>query len=117
DWETSEKSVTVEWTCTDAGCGVDWVEVRLDDGSYVTVAASERTFSNLAAGEHTVDVRAYDKAGNMVEASVTFTVSDDGGGISALLVGGIVLLVIVVAAIVIMMMRRKKAGSTPPPME
>jgi hypothetical protein len=116
-WETSEKSVTVTWTCTDVGCGIDRVEVRLDDGSYVTVTASERTFSNLEAGEHTADVRAYDKAGNMVDASVTFSVSDEGGGISALLIGGIVLLVIIIAAIAVMLMRRKNVGTTPPPTE
>jgi hypothetical protein len=116
-WETSDKSVTITWTCTDVGCGVDRIEVRLDDGSFVTVTASEKTFSNLEAGEHQVDVRVYDKAGNMVDASVAFSVSDEGGGISALLVGGIVLAIIVLAAVAVMLMRRKKAGTTPPPTE
>ncbi len=96
--ETENKSVTVTWTCTDTGCGIDRIEVRIDGGDYVSVGtASEHTFSDLVAGEHTVDVRAYDKAGNMVETSVVFTISE-GGGMSALLIGGIVLAVIALAA-------------------
>jgi len=116
DWETGEDAVTVTWTCTDVGCGIDRVEVRIDDGTYISVGtASERAFSSLEAGEHTVDVRAYDKAGNMVEASVVFTVTEGGGGISAVLVGGIVLAIIIVAAAAVVLMRRKKAGTPPAP--
>ena len=117
-WETTESEVTVTWTCTDVGCGVSRIEVRLDDGSYVSVGlASERTFEELAAGEHTVDVRVFDKAGNTDEASVTFTVAEDGGGVSGLLIGGIVLLLVILALAAMMLMRKKKAGSTPPPAE
>jgi hypothetical protein len=116
EWETEDASVTVTWTCTDAGCGIDRIEVRLDDGSYVSVGtASQRIFSSLEVGEHTVHVRAYDKAGNMVEDSVAFTVAEGGGGISAVLVGGIVLAIIIVAALAVVLMRRKKAGTPPAP--
>jgi subtilase family serine protease len=57
-------------------------------------------------------VRAYDKAGNMVEASVDFTVTE-GGGISALVIAGIVLAIIVVAVLAVMLMRRKKSPAPP----
>ena len=114
--ETEETSVTITWTCTDTGCGIERIEVRLDDGSYVSVGTdSERTFSDLAVGEHTVDVRAYDKAGNMVEASVDFTVSEGGGGISGAVIAGIVLAIIVILVVAVVLMRRKKTPS--PPME
>jgi hypothetical protein len=116
-WETEDKSVTVTWTCTDVGCGIDRIEVCIDGGAFTPVGTvSERIFSDLEAGEHTVDVRAYDKAGNMVETSVDFTVTE-GGGISALLIGGIVLAIIVLAAVAVMLMRRKKASAPPPPMQ
>ncbi|MDH3364567.1 MAG: Ig-like domain-containing protein [Thermoplasmata archaeon] len=113
-WETSDQSVTIEWTCSDAGCGIDRIEVCIDGGSYFSVGtASECAFSDLEAGEHTVEVRAYDKAGNTGEAAVTFTVAEDGGGISALVIAGIVLVIIVLAALAVMLMRRKKAPAPP----
>ncbi|UCE80633.1 MAG: carboxypeptidase regulatory-like domain-containing protein [Methanobacteriota archaeon] len=117
--ETEDKVVIIEWTCDDAGCGIDRIEVCIDDGSFVSVGtASEHTFSDLEVGEHTVEVRAYDKAGNMVEESVTFSVTDEDGGVSALLIGGIVVLaIIILAAVAVMLMRKKKAGTTPPPPE
>ncbi len=112
-WETEDKSVTVTWTCTDTGCGIDRIEVCIDGEAFVSVGtASERVFSDLEAGEHTVDVRAYDEAGNMVEESIVFTVTEDTG-ISALLIGGIVLAIIVLAAVAVMLMRRKKTPAPP----
>ena len=121
-WETENKSVTVIWTCADAGCGVDRIEVCIDGGAFTSVGtASERIFSDLEAGEHKVDVRAYDKVGNMVEESVVFTVTE-GAGISTLLIGGIVLAVIVLAAaavavLTIMRRRTKGPGADEPPPE
>jgi hypothetical protein len=112
--ETEETSVTVTWTCTDTGCGIDRIEVCIDGGSYVSVGtASQRTFSDLAVGDHTVDVRAYDRAGNMVEASIDFTVTEGGGGISALAIAGIVILIVVILAVAVILMRRKKTPSPP----
>jgi hypothetical protein len=112
--ETEDATITVTWTCTDVGCGIDRIEVCIDGGSYVSVGtASERTFSDLAVGDHTVDVRAYDKAGNVVEASVDFTITEGGGGISALMIGGIVLAIIVIAVVAVMLMRRKKSPAPP----
>ncbi|MCJ7489280.1 MAG: Ig-like domain-containing protein, partial [Thermoplasmata archaeon] len=112
-WETEDRAVTVTWTCTDTGCGIDRIEVCIDGGAFTTVGTvSERIFSDLEAGEHTVDVRAYDKAGNMVEESVVFTVNE-GGGISALLIGGIVLAIIVLVAAAVILMRRKKTPAPP----
>jgi hypothetical protein len=114
--ETDSRSVTVTWTCDDVGCGIDRIEVCLDDGTYVSVGTvSEHSFEDLDVGGHTVDVRVYDKAGNTAEASVTFAVTE-GGGISALLIGALVIAFVVLAAVAVMLMRRKKEG-TPPMVE
>ncbi|MFP4608333.1 MAG: Ig-like domain-containing protein, partial [Candidatus Aenigmatarchaeota archaeon] len=67
--------VTVEWNATDNTTGIDYFEVRLDGGNWIDVGTDTNyTFSNLDDGEHTVDVKAWDKAGNNHVESVTFTV-------------------------------------------
>jgi hypothetical protein len=116
-WETEDTSVTIEWTCTDTGSGVDRVEVSLDGGSFESAdTATEHTYDGLAAGEHTVEVRVYDDAGNMAESSVTFTVSE-GGGISTIVLVGILLVVVIVVVAAVMLLKRKKKAAPPPIVE
>ncbi|UJG44426.1 MAG: caspase family protein [Candidatus Heimdallarchaeum endolithica] len=66
--------VTVTWTGSD-NVGIDHYEVRIDSGSWTNVGtATSHTFTGLSDGSHTVDVNAYDAAGNVGSDSVTFTV-------------------------------------------
>ncbi len=68
-------SVTVSWTASDAGSGIDRYDVRIDGGSWIDVGtATAHDFAGLSDGEHTVDVKAVDNAGNEVSATVTFDV-------------------------------------------
>ncbi|MHA1364713.1 MAG: Ig-like domain-containing protein, partial [Candidatus Freyarchaeota archaeon] len=63
--------VTVSWTGSD-DVGIDHYEVRIDGGSWINVGTSTSyTFTGLADGSHTVDVNAYDAAGNVGSDSVT----------------------------------------------
>jgi len=67
--------VAVSWSGSDADSGIDYYEVRIDSGSWIYKATStSHTFSNLADGSHTAEVRAWDNAGNSNSDSVTFTV-------------------------------------------
>ena len=67
-------NVTVTWSGSD-NYGIDHYEVRIDGGSWINVGTStEYTFTDLSEGNHTVDVRAFDFAGNIGSDSVTFTV-------------------------------------------
>ncbi len=50
------------------GTAVAGYECRLDDAAFVPCGSSSESFSGLAAGEHTFEVRAVDEAGN-VDAS------------------------------------------------
>ncbi len=73
--------VTVTWTGSDSGTGIDHYEVRIDSGSWTNVGTStSHTFTGLSDGSHTVDVKAYDGAGNTNTDSVTFTVDTSSGG-------------------------------------
>jgi hypothetical protein len=67
-------SVTVKWNATDSGSGIAKTEIKFDSGSWNIVSGSSDILTSLAAGSHTVTVRATDYAGNMNTASVTFTV-------------------------------------------
>ena len=64
-------SAEVTITATDDDSGVESVEYSLDGGEYV---AYEEPISVAEVGEHTVDFRATDVAGNTAEDSVSFTV-------------------------------------------
>lgn len=65
----------VAWQATDATSGLDHYETRLDDGAFVTNGvAGSRNVTGLSEGTHRMTIRAYDRAGNFAEDSVTFVV-------------------------------------------
>jgi photosystem II stability/assembly factor-like uncharacterized protein len=65
-----EGSATIRATASDTLSGLDFVETSVDGGAW-TRAASVHVST---PGTHTVDVRAFDVAGNEADASATFTV-------------------------------------------
>lgn len=69
-------TVTVAWTGSDSTSGIAAYYVRTDGGPWTALASSATSYilSGLAAGSHTVSVRAVDAAGNTAEASATFNV-------------------------------------------
>ncbi|MEM2102623.1 MAG: caspase family protein [Candidatus Bathyarchaeia archaeon] len=72
----TSSSVTVTWTGSDSGSGISYYEARIDGGSWINKGTStSHTFTGIANGQHTVDVRAWDVAGNSAMASVMFYVN------------------------------------------
>ena len=71
-------SVSVSFSGSDALSGLARTECKIDAGGYAT-CNSPKTYSGLAAGSHTVSVRAYDQAGN-VSAAATATWTTDLSG-------------------------------------
>ena len=70
-----EGTVNVSWQGADALSGIDRFETSLDGGAFVGAGlATSRDLSGLAAGSHTIVVRAYDRAGNVRDVSVDFTI-------------------------------------------
>jgi len=69
-------SVTVKWSGSDAGSGLAAYYVKLDNGVWkqLTYITTSYAYSGLGHSSHTVTVRAVDKAGNVMDASVSFTV-------------------------------------------
>jgi hypothetical protein len=68
--------VTIEWSGADDRSGIERYEVNLDGLGFVSVGTNvTRSFTGLTPGEHTATVRAVDRAGNVRDVSVTFTVA------------------------------------------
>ena len=69
---TKSNSISVPFSTDDgSGSGVTGSECKLDDGSY-DACSSPFTASGLSDGNHTVNIRSTDNAGN-VESTATFT--------------------------------------------
>ncbi len=67
--------VTVTWSGSDSGSGIDFYEIQLDGGAWTNKGTStSHTYTGLAETTHTVNVRAWDVAGNDATDTVTFTV-------------------------------------------
>jgi len=122
--EVTTADVTVTWTGSDAGSGIDHYEVRLDSGNFVsTGTATQHTFTGLASGGHTITVRALDVAGNMLEQTTVFAVSlpeEEGPSLATLaIVGGGVAAGIVAIALAVWYLRQRGArpGAGAPPEE
>jgi len=68
-------TVNVTWTGSDANSGIDHYEIRIDSSSWIDVGTTTSyQFTNLNDGDHTVEVKAVDKAGNEMTDNVSFTV-------------------------------------------
>ncbi len=67
--------VSVEWSGSDEETGISHYEIRINEGDWADVGqATIHTFSDLDEGNYTVDVMAFDHAGNSALDSVNFTV-------------------------------------------
>ncbi len=71
----ADKRPMVSFAAVDAASGVDHYDLRLDNGAFATVP-SPYTPASITSGEHTFTVRAYDKAGNMVEGTAKITIKN-----------------------------------------
>lgn len=63
-----------QWVAYDNTTGIDHYVAWLDDGTPVTIAESVLTIPAIPEGAHIFHVQAVDRAGNVVTASVAFTV-------------------------------------------
>jgi hypothetical protein len=82
--ELVDGSVTLAWTGSDVGSGIDHYEVRLDGGSSVDVGtATSLAFPDLAPGVHYFQVTAYDVARNNDHRTTIATVPFPPGNSTA----------------------------------
>jgi len=110
----SSSDVTVIWEGSDDASGVSNYEIRIDYGPWFNVmpselfAHAEHTFTGLSDGAHTVDIMAYDYAGNMRQEMLSFFVNTSNLQLPAYLREVIVaVMIIAVVAVAIYVMNLK----------
>ncbi|MHA1910340.1 MAG: caspase family protein [Candidatus Kariarchaeaceae archaeon] len=74
--QTIESStVAASWSGSDAS-GIDYYEINIDSGAWTNKGtATTHSYTGISDGAHTINVRAWDNAGNSATDSVSFTVS------------------------------------------
>jgi hypothetical protein len=117
------RAVPIYWNCSDA-VGLMKVDLRVDNGSWTTVDWGDTlglgyTPIGLPSGEHTIDIRGTDRAGNQVTSSTTVrTNSNDwslGGPMYGLPTIGIILAAIVLSLVAYFAYARPPKEDVPPP--
>jgi hypothetical protein len=108
DSEVKTEDVDVSWIGLDAVSGIQTYYVRADDGDWISAGTNSRhTFADMGNGEHTVELRAVDGAGNENSTSVLFTV-DVGSAVDWILVALVAISAGVSGLAVYLVMRAKK---------
>jgi len=117
------RAVQVYWNCSDA-VGLLKVDLRIDNGSWVTVSWGDTlglgyTPIGLPTGNHVIEVRGTDRAGNQVIAFTTIhTNSNDwslGGPMYGLPSIGIILAAIVLSLVTYFAYARPRPDTQPQP--
>jgi hypothetical protein len=112
DQKLKDSTVTIEWAMLDGTSGISQVRISIDGQAYVPLGVvSSYEIPKLDDGVHNITLRVTDRAGNMAETTIEFTVSA-GAGISTVMIGAIAVVIIVALVAGAMLMRRKK-GPTP----
>ncbi len=110
-YEIKTSTVRITWTCSDESSGTSYCEIKLDDDSWINVGADTvYTFSEVGDGTHTVDVKAYDRAGLSRADSVEFLVNTSylvGLGYLEIVAIGAVIAIAAIAVVVYLLKSRK----------
>ena len=101
--QVKSSTVTIKWSGSDGSSGVNYYEIRLDEGPWINVRANATyTFSGLTEGIHSFTIKAEDIAGNIAEEEFTFVVNTSliggPGWIDDIIVFSVTTFIIVVIA-------------------
>jgi len=110
-----DSNVNISWSCSDESSGIDCIRYSLDGYSFGLCNDSCVILSGLSDGTHNLQIRAFDKAGNLVTENLTFVVdtnvfSPNGPFGPLLLIAIIAGVVAVIAVALVALVRRKKKG-------
>ena len=71
---SNSSTVNVNWTGSDATTSIQGYQYRVNGGQWSSLSSETNVMLDLEDGNYTVEVRAYDMAGNNATTSIAFTV-------------------------------------------
>lgn len=101
--------VNISWECSDMGSGIEAVEYSFDGHEYEPCDRGYVVLTEVAEGEHSIAIRAYDEAGNNDSDTIQFSVDipgDDGTDL-ALVAASAAAVAIAAVALLYVVWRRK----------
>ena len=108
-------AINISWISSDTGSGVDHMEFSVDGGTYTPCEDSYVALTNMSDGEHSLEVRVHDEAGNNASDTLQFEVDTPDGGISGMSLVIIISAAAVVAVAAIMYLMLRRTPESPPP--
>jgi len=116
--EVKSSTITVSWTGSDNGSGINYYATKLDDDSWIPVGTNTTyTFTGLVDGSRTIAVKAFDKTGNTNQDTVSFMVNTSplfGPGYVEEAVIAMITIVAVLGTAVYLLKIKKKSKKTNP---
>jgi PKD repeat protein len=113
----TRSSVTITWTASDGGSGIEGYEVQVDGGSFQAVGTSTSVTFNLQDGAHTITVRVTDVAGNAKAQTKAFVINTNpfspSGPYSGLPLY-LILFAVALAVVLLLLRRQRRRQRTPP---
>jgi len=74
--EIRSSNLTVTWSSSDETSGISQNQIRIDAGPWINLEMNMNyTISDLSDGDHTLDIRAVDRAGNTRQETINFIVN------------------------------------------
>ncbi|EDY36238.1 Papain family cysteine protease, putative [Aciduliprofundum boonei T469] len=114
NYNTTNNYVVVSWSGSD-NLGIAYYEIKIDNGSWTKVETqTSYNFTGLSVGQHTVIIKAVDKAGNSNTATITFQIKEvkhttptTPGSMSGLVIGLSILVIIIIIIVIAVAMVKK----------
>ncbi|MBD3407037.1 MAG: hypothetical protein GF411_13040, partial [Candidatus Lokiarchaeota archaeon] len=110
---TDGKAV-IQWTVSDDGNDLI-VMISVDGENFIEVPGTSYTTGVLPPGDHTIQLKITDSAGNQVDETWTFTIEEEkdqesggSGGFIAVIIVILVVLIVVALVVVLIFLRKKK---------
>ncbi|MFP4050959.1 MAG: right-handed parallel beta-helix repeat-containing protein [Thermoplasmata archaeon] len=70
----NKSDLTINWTGSDKTTSIQRYKIKIDDGIYRDVNTNISFSDSFSEGDHKVKLKAYDRADNLVEKTINFTV-------------------------------------------
>jgi hypothetical protein len=116
NYEIKSSTIDVTWSGSDEYSGISDYRIRLDESSWISIGTNTSyTFTGLSDGDHTIDIKAVDNAGNVKQETVSFIVNTSPlfgpGYIEEIVIVATVITIALATALYLLKIRKHKSKS------